>query len=399
MITRFHYRLKRDPKSGRTLDRLVFHLPVSFRFLVAFAFCEVLSVAGAALVDAQEPSHRITVLTAPFGYFQEEELLEADMQSPQKVVYQWPRVDRDNFLKAMSDWSKSNQAKSESLQAIEKLENIFKERSDRTRGFSNWISQMDPQIGDLIEAMRNRPNAISGSDLEKFENKWIRTQLQLYHAVRLAKASLHDESAAVLRTIEKEFLIDPGTYFFYLGLCDRQLIQIESSKGALLLLLRHEEEIPLRYHSLAGMMLADLENHKPNSLSEVSRLMWDAQRRQALARQTEKVLEQEDEIVKTLDKVIDGLEKQKRKMQAASDSKSRPIGGQQSKPMQTESTPSGQNAKGVVDSKEQSKEGDWGSLEGSSKSIAVKNLVRDLPPHYRTLIEAYFQKLAEEKND
>lgn len=406
MTRRNHNQSEPKTKSGRVIDRLMVQWVLGLRLFQrvfvssVFACCGfVLSVVASTFLDAQEIPFQKRDSTTALSYSQEDQSIEADVQPPEKVVYQWPQVDRSNFLKSMSEWSKPKQPASEHLRAIEELEAFFKERSDRTRGFVKWISHIDPQLGELIEAMRNRPNTVSGADLEKFDNKWIRTQLQLYHALRLAKASLHDESASVLRTIEKEFLIDPGTYFFYLGICDRQLIQIESSKGALLVLLRHEEEIPLRYHSLAAMMLADLENHKPNSLSEVSRLMGDAQRRQALARQTDKVLEQEDEIVKTLDKVIDGLERQKQKMQAASDSKSRPSGGQQSKPRQTEAPPSGQNAKGIVDSKEQSQEGEWGSLEGNSKSIAVKNLVRDLPPHYRTLIEAYFQKLAEEKND
>ena len=55
--------------------------------------------------------------------------------------------------------------------------------------------------------------------------------------------------------------------------------------------------------------------------------------------------------------------------------------------------------KALLSQKNQSKEGDWGAMQRNAKTIAVSNLVRDLPPHYRTLIEAYFQKLAEEKND
>ena len=53
--------------------------------------------------------------------------------------------------------------------------------------------------------------------------------------------------------------------------------------------------------------------------------------------------------------------------------------------------------KGDVTSKSQDSEGDWGDLSKEEKAIAVKNLVRELPPHFQDLINVYFQKLAEEK--
>lgn len=316
-----------------------------------------------------------------------------------KVVYQWPLVDQRSFVVSMSSWLDVKYPASDKAEMIKRLEGIFDDRTDRTRSFASWLGRIDPKIGMLHKNIRISPAMVSVKSFVDIDNDWVRTSMELYHAVQLAKSSLHDESALVLAKIDQKFLIDPGTYYFYRGICDRQLIKMDSAKASFRVLLRNENQLPSRYLSLAGMMLVELEKHKPDSLSEVTRLMADAQRRQALERHTDKVLDQEDEIVKTLDKVIERLEQQKQKMQAASDSSSRPAGGQNVKPTQSEQIPNGQNAKGIVDSKKQSKEGDWGSLQRNVKTIAVTNLVRDLPPHYRTLIEAYFQKLAEEKND
>ena len=316
-----------------------------------------------------------------------------------KVVYKWPLVDHRSFLSSMSKWLEEKYPASDKDKLIKKLESVFEDRTDRTRSFAKWLDHIDPEVAAIHQQLRMSPATVEPESFAVAGDEWIRASMELYHAVQLAKSSLHDESVLVLKEINQEFLIDPGTYFFYRGICDRQLIKMESAKASFRVVLRHQNQLPIRYLSLAGMMLADLEKHQPDSLSEVSRLMADAQRRQSLERHTEKVLEQEDEIVKTLDKVIERLEQQKRKMQAASDPSSRPSGGQNAKPTQSEQVPGGQNAKGIVESKNQSKEGDWGAMQRNAKTIAVSNLVRDLPPHYRTLIEAYFQKLAEEKND
>ena len=316
-----------------------------------------------------------------------------------KVVYQWPLVEHRNFLLSMSKWLEEKYPASDKDKLIKQLESVFDDRTDRTRSFAKWLGHIDPEIDAIYQQLRMSPATVEPESFAFAGDEWIRTSMKLYHAVQLAKSSLHDESVLVLKDINQKFLIDPGTYFFYRGICDRQLIKMESAKASFRVLLRNENQLPVRYLSLAGMVLAELEKHQPDSLSEVSRLMADAQRRQSLERHTEKVLDQEDEIVKTLDKVIERLEQQKQKMQAASDSNSRPSGGQNAKPTQSEKVPGGQNAKGIVESKNQSKEGDWGALQRNAKTIAVSNLVRDLPPHYRTLIEAYFQKLAEEKND
>ncbi len=110
-----------------------------------------------------------------------------------------------------------------------------------------------------------------------------------------------------------------------------------------------------------------------------------------------KVLEQEEQIVKVLDDVIKDLEQKRNKMRTSSQAKAKPAqkkqdsGNSNSKP-----DLGGVTGKGDVTSKKQDTTGDWGNLDTKQKSIVVENLVRDLPPHFRDLMKAYFQKLAEE---
>ena len=91
-----------------------------------------------------------------------------------------------------------------------------------------------------------------------------------------------------------------------------------------------------------------------------------------------------------LDKLIKQLEDQ-----ASSSSASSSSGGGPGQPMQ-DSMPGQDSGPGNVDPKQLGADTDWGNLPPKQREEALQQLGKDLPSHYRTVIEEYFRKLAKD---
>ena len=136
-------------------------------------------------------------------------------------------------------------------------------------------------------------------------------------------------------------------------------------------------------------MLADISPLKTDSLDEISRMMNDIRRRTDLSRSGKIVLEQEEQVIKKLDKLIEELEAQQSAQQAASNTAP-------SSPMEDSFRAGGQGS-GQVTSKRQNDGGDWGDLPPADRAAALAEMAKDMPPHYRAVIEEYFKQLAKQE--
>jgi len=56
----------------------------------------------------------------------------------------------------------------------------------------------------------------------------------------------------------------------------------------------------------------------------------------------------------------------------------------------------GGKGSGEVKSKRQTDGGQWGDMNPTQREAALAEMARDLPPHYRSVVEEYFRKLAED---
>ena len=61
-----------------------------------------------------------------------------------------------------------------------------------------------------------------------------------------------------------------------------------------------------------------------------------------------------------------------------------------------DSSAAGGQGDGSVQSKNLADGGQWGALNPAERSAAMAEMVKDMPPHYRSAIEAYFRRLAQE---
>jgi hypothetical protein len=221
----------------------------------------------------------------------------------------------------------------------------------------------------------------------------VKNNLRLLYARWLAQNELHDEAAQVLAGLDTEAVIDPATLLFYQCVVNHALLKKEACLAAADKLLENASQIPRRYEAVAELVAADIRPLETDSLDEIARLMGDVRRRLHLHRAGKRVQNQEDEVIAKLDKLIEEMEKQSEDVSMASQS-----GGQPSSPAE-ESRALGGRGPGDVDQKRVGNEMDWGDLPPKEREEALQQIGKELPAHFREIIEEYFRKLAQDGAD
>lgn len=216
----------------------------------------------------------------------------------------------------------------------------------------------------------------------------VRNSLRLYYGRWLAQRALYDDALVQIDALTPGDVADPASLLFYQGVVHHRLLNKDKCLPALNKLLENKGQIPRRFEILAVLMEADLGPLKPDSLDEVSRLMDDVERRLGFGHAGRKVRQQEDDVIAKLDKMIEETEKQQQQMSAARQDSTQP-----SNPAQ-DSAPLGGRGPGNVDQKAIGKTAGWGNLPPKQREEALQQMGKDLPAHFRELIEEYFRKLA-----
>ncbi len=225
---------------------------------------------------------------------------------------------------------------------------------------------------------------------------WLRADLQLICCRYMVQHGLYDEALHRLLPLAQESTSDPATWLFCMGVCQHHLMQRSACLETLDKLLERETELPTRYAITARLMQSDIKPLKEDSLDEIARLMNDVERRLALGRAGKIVQDKEQAIVDKLDKMIDKLEQQQQQQQQQQQKNSGNQKGQkpnQGKPME-DSQLADQKGPGDVDQKDIGNSSGWGNLPPAQRQEALQNITKDLPSHFREVIEAYFKRLA-----
>jgi len=275
--------------------------------------------------------------------------------------------------------------------------------SQRLDVIVNAISMVRPDVESFVRQLRTLEQDSSASnstgvnigdfqyDIDSvIENEFVSNHVRLFYGRWLAQNRFYDESLEQLLDVPVESVLDPATLLFYRGLMQHQLLLKEECLATAKKLLENEDKIPRRYAVIGKLMVADIEPLEVDSLDEISRLMSDVGRRTGLNRTGSRVIEEEQKVIEKLDKLIENLEKQ----QQQSQSKSRGGGQAPSGPIQA-SQVAGGGANGEADNKRQQDGGDWGALPPAQRAAAMAEMSKDMPPHYRSVIEEYFRRLAE----
>ena len=151
------------------------------------------------------------------------------------------------------------------------------------------------------------------------------------------------------------------------------------------------EPVPERYAALARIMSAELKEWKQDDIDDIGRDMRIVQDRLYVGKGGKKTQKVQQQIVDKFDKMIKEKEEELKKQQQMS---AQPQPSQGSKPME-QSMPATDSGPGKVDQKKlQHLTQNWGKLPEKERAKAMQEIVRDLPPRYREVIEDYFKALA-----
>ena len=259
----------------------------------------------------------------------------------------------------------------------------------------NSLILIDTDIAKLVNRLESTPATEAQTTPALWNQKelppFFINNLRLYYARWLAQSELQDECLEVLDGIKPQDVVDPATLLFYQATGYHRVLAKDKCLKAINLLEENKDAIPRRYSTLANLMKADIGPLEKDSLDEVARLMSDIQRRLKLGRAGTRVRNEEDDVIAKLDKMIEELEKQQQQQQQSSGQGSGNLNP--SSPAQ-DSSDLGGSGPGNVDRRNHGDAEDWGSLPPKERQKALQQISKELPAHYREVIEEYFRKLA-----
>ena len=326
---------------------------------------------------------------------------DADTEFRKPSSWESPKI--EGVVEGFGSWlTQKDDLRSQGLASVEFLKTTLKEVtvSQRLDVIVGAISMVRPDVDKFITQLQSIERSDSGPkigdlkyDLESVvENDFVRNHVRLYYGRWLSQNHFYDEALQQLSQVPVESVLDPATLLYYQGLMQHQLLQKDDCLATVKKLLENEDDIPRRYAVVGKLMIADIEPLEVDSLDEISRLMSDVGRRTGLNRTGSRVIDQEKEVIEKLDKLIEDLEKQRQQQQqsqarsSSSQAPTRPIKASQA---------AGGGASGEAKNKRQEDGGDWGDLPPAQRAAAMAEMSKDMPPHYRSVIEEYFRRLAE----
>jgi hypothetical protein len=325
-------------------------------------------------------------------------------------TWQWPST--DTWVAAWSNWAEEKETGSALKIALDQIAIDGSLRGPAA--MEKWLA-LGAAVSPSLKQLEGKLLAVASpsmSDWHQLANligaeipSWAEPDLRMVMARWFAQHRLYDEAAEVLQGVKPEQVVDPSSFFFYEALCAHHQLDRKRCLDAVDRLLEREPELTGRYATTAKLMRTDIQPLKEDSLDEVARLMTDVERRLDLGRAGQKVQAQEKAIVEKLDKLIDQIEQQiqqqqqqqqQQRQQQQQQQKQQRSGGSQSQPSTPleDSRAQGQSGPGDIDRKKLDPQGNWGDLPPSQRQQAIQDLTRDLPSHYREVIEAYFRRLA-----
>jgi hypothetical protein len=265
---------------------------------------------------------------------------------------------------------------------------------DTVSALAEACAVADPRVAALVQTCSHPRSAAKLPDTTWLTTEelpqFLRNSLRLYYGRWLAQERLFDEALVQLDGLDARNVIEPATLLFYQAVVNHRLLHRDPGIKAIDRLLGEVVQPPARYKTLATLMRADLSTLEDDTLDHIARRMEDIRRRLDLGRGGKQTRQLEDGVIKSLDKLIEEMEKQQQQQQSASGGSISP-----SQPMQTPQLAPAQGP-GKTDRRNIGNTSGWGDLPPKEREAALQQIGKDLPAHYRDVIEQYFRKLATE---
>ncbi len=268
---------------------------------------------------------------------------------------------------------------SPSMTMLDRLAGSFAVVDTRARGLVQYCSaaRTGTSLPDIAWLKEPGVSEFEASNLRVYYGRW------------LAHERLYDELLEQVRGLSPTDVVDPATLLFCQSVGYYRLLDKDAGLRTVDRLLDGVDQVPGRYRALATLMRGDLAELDEKNLDHISRRMEDIRRRLDLGRAGKQVVEIENGVIKSLDKLIEDMEKQQQQGGGGGGSmgSSSPMKDSRIAPLK---------GPGQVDHKQVGSTAGWGDLPAKQREEALQQIGKDFPAHYRDVIEQYFRKLASE---
>lgn len=301
----------------------------------------------------------------------------------------WPANRRLNWVSLQGDADADLQEVAEGLWQFEQAEPSV---ADRYATLLQTFYLVSPQVRELVDTCVLSQRVLTAQEFAALTqtdaDPLYLNNVRLFYARYLTLLTLYDEALVHFQQIDVNYVYDPASCLFYQAVCQHALLMKDDGLATIDELLYSTEDVPLRYATIAELMKHDLEALEERSLGEVSRQMSDVERRLGLGRAGQQVQRVEDQIIATLDEIIEKLEQQQGGGGGGGG------GGNPNSPAQ-DSYNGGRRGTGEVDQRPIGSEDNWGNLPERAETEA-KNLINSqFPAHYRRAVEEYLRRIGE----
>ena len=310
----------------------------------------------------------------------------------------WQHPSNEQLKGWVREWGQM--AKADPATILANLDSRINQHPDSVLGVClNLIVEWYPFTAEPVTMLAAQPQSVINDPIMMVKDllqdprlpESAKAQLQLAFGGWFARHERYDEAIEMFADLETERVVAPDALLFYRGLAEHRLLKTESCPATLKKLLENEDQIPRRFAVVAKLMIADIEALESDSLDEVARLMEDIKRRQALHRSGKRVIDQEKKVIGKLDQMIEDLEQQMQQAQSSSPSSSQ--GSSQAMP---ESQNASGKGSGEAADRQLADGGAWGNMPPKKRAAVLAEMAKELPPHYREVIEEYFRQLAKQ---
>lgn len=328
----------------------------------------------------------------------------AEVRSGEGFVQQaeWHVKTRDEVHSDLQAWLDTQQFSSEQRAAVEACWQRHEQNQLPTlESLASCLAVVRPDVAELAQAVRQPRQSWQVPAFACLDDNqlapWIRQNLNLLYGRWLANHDYFEEAQERLQPLAAADVIDPPMLMFYRGVVAYRLVDKATCAAQLQPLVDHRDQVPRRYVAVAQLMLADIQPVKPDTLDEVARIMDRIRLRLNNARAGKLVRTEEEQVIAKLDKMIEKIEEQLQQQQQQSGGGAGTPGSNQPTQPAQQSIAGGPKGPGDVDPKATGTATDWGNLPPKEREAALQQLGKDVPSHYRDVIEEYFRTLAREQ--
>lgn len=350
----------------------------------------------------------ILTVSAPSAAAQSEETrpspdLTENPVSERSLSVTFDGLSSDEVSDRLKDWvTLTDASPQQRQQALTIWNEGAADSSDRTELLMQSLASVDDFAASQLKAAAAGKVPDAGVFDGIREDPLFADACRLFRARWLTQHRFYDEALELLNDADPDQSVDPATLFFCRAVCRSRLMQNEAALEDLRLLLGSTSNVPAHYRTVGEIMRKELEERKQDELNRIARLMSDVSRRLDLGQPGARTQEQEDEIIRLFDELLnqdeneDDQQNQDRNQQGGQGQG----GMHQPQPGGSgaqQSTIRNGGAEGESDPRELTEEGTWGLLNEEQQARARELIRSQFPSNYLDAISGYTRKLAERK--